>query len=728
MASHESKQPVKRLFLVDDEPLVLRALERTLRQEGYEIRSFSGPVEALAALRTDRPDCIISDYYMPRTDGLMFFDQVQSLYPEVSRVLLTGGHIDDRVHAALEHGGIHVLIQKPWHLESLREMMEHVRAGRKGVSVLRRSKQKLEERPACSRSAPEIEVCRVAGATVLVVDDNVNFLDLLKTWLERLGYRTLTAQSLERALEIARATPPDVMIVDLIVPGHNGIRLVGALRDLYPRVPVVAITGSRDRNLAVEAFRQGATCFLYKPFELDTLEATIHRCLQLGGLFSDGLSKPEISAVMEVHHAIASGMTGSRLLDILMQEMIRYTRADAASVLLVEPGGETMRIAASFGLEERVVREERVVVGEGISGWVVEHNESQVVIGSTEDDPRLRGKTRKRPASAGMCLPMRGRDRVVGALCVTHYQREELFSRDAVDLGILLAGEVARALDRAEVTEKKADLERSMMRRDKLVTIGELASGVAHEINNPLGFVNSNISSMQEYLNELIPVLARLVPGDDGPDARAAQAAAQKIDLGFILQDLPVCLNETLDGLKRVLKIVGDLKNFARDDTEEKEVADINQIIDGAVNILWNQIKYKAELVREFADLPGIPCYPSQLGQVFLNLLHNAAQAIESDGRIVVRTQIDNGRVLIEVEDNGNGMRPEVLEKVFEPFYTTKPRGVGTGLGLSIAKKIIGRHAGTIDVTSGEGRGTSFRIEIPVSPEEPAVETDSKHG
>jgi two-component system NtrC family sensor kinase len=302
----------------------------------------------------------------------------------------------------------------------------------------------------------------------------------------------------------------------------------------------------------------------------------------------------------------------------------------------------------------------------------------------------------------------------VGALCVTRYQGDELFSLDAIDLGLLLAGEVARALERADAAERKMDLERSVMRRDKLVTIGELASGVAHEIDNPLGFVNSNIASMQEYLVEILPVLKHLAGGDGGPDVQAALDAAQKIDLGFILGDLPVCMQETLDGLRRVLKIVADLKNFARDDTEVKELADINQIIDGAVGILWNQIKYKAELKKDLSDLPEIPCYPSQLGQLFLNLLHNAVHAIEHSGRITVRTSVENGSVVVEVEDDGCGMKPEVKDKIFDPFFTTKPRGVGTGLGLSIAQKIVKRHAGSIDVSSQEGRGTRFRVTIPL--------------
>ncbi len=254
------------------------------------------------------------------------------------------------------------------------------------------------------------------------------------------------------------------------------------------------------------------------------------------------------------------------------------------------------------------------------------------------------------------------------------------------------------------------------MRRDKLVTIGELASGVAHEINNPLGFVSSNVSSMKDYTNEIIPILTALVNAKNTQDLEQVLSKSREVDLGFIISDMPNCLKETREGITRVLKIVADLKTFARDDVESKEPSSVNQILEGAVNILWNQIKYKAELVRQYSDLPQIPCFPSQLGQVFMNLLYNATQAIEKDGRIVIRTNVVETTVVIEIEDNGKGMESEVMRKIFDPFYTTKPRGEGTGLGLSIACKIVERHGGKLTVTSVKGHGTSFRVSLPIDP------------
>jgi signal transduction histidine kinase len=317
------------------------------------------------------------------------------------------------------------------------------------------------------------------------------------------------------------------------------------------------------------------------------------------------------------------------------------------------------------------------------------------------DDPRTPDESRITPAAVGMCLPMRGRDRVAGALCVTRFEGEETFRRDAVDLGILLGGEVSRALERDRAAEERIDLERGMMRRDKLATLGEMASGVAHEINNPLGYVSSNLASLTGYINDILPVIQRLAPAEPG------------LDLDFILSDLPQCLQETSEGVKRVLEIADNLKTLAREDSEEMEAASINRLLDGAVAVAWNQMKYKAELTREYGDLPDLHCYPAQLGQLFLNLLHNAVQAIERDGHIILRTAADDGHLVVEVEDDGCGISPEVKKKIFDPFFTTKPQGAGTGLGLSIARKIVERHAGTIVAKSQAGRGSIFRVNLP---------------
>jgi len=267
-------------------------------------------------------------------------------------------------------------------------------------------------------------------------------------------------------------------------------------------------------------------------------------------------------------------------------------------------------------------------------------------------------------------------------------------------------------------SEEQMNLERSLLLHDKLVTIGELAYGVAHEINNPLGFVNSNIASLQEYWEELLPLFERLARLPETRDVDGLLELLGKVDLGYLLSDLPACLQETAEGISRVLRIVSDLHLLSRDEAGEMEFSEVNPILDRAVNVLWNQIRHKAELIREYDEsLPLVLCFQSQLGQVFINLLYNAVQAVGKEGRITLRTYHTAKSIVVEVRDNGEGMEPAVRQRLFEPFFTTKSRDVGIGLGLLISKKIVERHGGSIEVQSAVGSGSTFRILLPVNAE-----------
>jgi hemerythrin-like metal-binding protein/PAS domain S-box-containing protein len=259
-----------------------------------------------------------------------------------------------------------------------------------------------------------------------------------------------------------------------------------------------------------------------------------------------------------------------------------------------------------------------------------------------------------------------------------------------------------------------------LLQQEKLASIGQLAAGVAHEINNPTGYVHSNIGTLENYLQDLFSLLAayEAAEGEIGNPARREelQALRKRIDFPFLKEDIPNLMRETREGIIRVKKIVQDLKDFSRvDTTPEWQWADLHRGIDSTINIAANEIRYKADVVREYGDLPEIECLPMQLNQVFMNLLVNAAQAMGDErGRITIRSGVDGDRVWLEFADNGRGMSPEVQQRIFDPFYTTKPVGQGTGLGLSLSYGIIEQHCGSISVDSKPGRGTTFRIELPI--------------
>jgi signal transduction histidine kinase len=710
---HHEDRTIKKVLLVDDEPLVLKALVRVLDQEGYDTYSFRDVDEAIARLSEVKPDCVISDYYMPHLDGLEFLREVRNLCPDVPKVLLTGGYIDQRVKDAMQDEVVHILLQKPWQIESIRKVMQHAQNGDRNTFVSEYEKLPTQEEVArASRESSYIVKVHRTVARLLIIDEDPTYLESLDVDLTGLGYQVHTLNTIGQ-MEEKRRKSALVGSFDLVIATVSGSSLPDSLEIGSWGVPVIMITEDGDHEPIVKAIRQGVFCCLQKPIKSDRLESSIHRCMVLKALKSKNDRALATQAIFTVQHAISNRASSSELLSLLLQEMIRYTNADAASVMLQEPEANAIRIAASYGLGRIDKNERRVVFGERVSGWVMQHNEPKILVGEADLKSSLAPVERRRKARVGMCLPMRGRDRVLGVLNLTRFESDEVFSHDALDLGMVLGEEIARFLEQTELAEEKLDLERNLMRRDKMVAIGELAAGIAHEINNPLGYVSSNIYSLKEYLGEIFESLKKLVESSDPKSRQKVVEDLMNMDLAFILEDVPICIQETADGLDRVLKIVADLKNFARDDTEQKEESDLVQIIEGAVGILWNQIKYKAKLVREYSKLPWIACFPSQLGQVFMNLVYNAVQAIEKNGIITLRANQVDDSIVVEIADNGKGMRPDVAARIFEPFYTTKARGVGTGLGLSIARKIIVRHSGTISVESVEGQGTTFRITLP---------------
>ncbi len=266
-----------------------------------------------------------------------------------------------------------------------------------------------------------------------------------------------------------------------------------------------------------------------------------------------------------------------------------------------------------------------------------------------------------------------------------------------------------------------------LLQSEKLASIGQLAAGVAHEINNPIGYVHSNIGSLEGYIEDLFDMIGMYEKAESSstfPDfALALRQKREAIDLEFLKEDIPMLMRESREGIDRVRKIVQDLKDFSHvDSSNEWQWANLHAGIESTLNVVRNEVKYKADVVQEFGDIPEIECLPSQLNQVFVNLLVNAAHAMgEQRGQITIRTGNGSDSVWLEFADTGSGIPEEIQARIFDPFFTTKPVGKGTGLGLSLSYGIIQRHNGTISVRSRTGEGTVFRIVLPIRHVEPEV-------
>jgi len=287
--------------------------------------------------------------------------------------------------------------------------------------------------------------------------------------------------------------------------------------------------------------------------------------------------------------------------------------------------------------------------------------------------------------------------------------------------------ELAESLE-VKVKEKTAELQKAYVRllqADKMASIGQLAAGVAHEINNPLAFIKSNINSSFQMVGELMDkiktcraVSAELRDVSDPCLQPLKEIFADRSgqDLDYLLKDLESLVTETLEGVARVQKIVADLKEFSHIDDGEVSLLDVHRSLDTTLSVLRHELRPGIKIVRRYVhNLPPIKCRPHQIGQVLMNVLLNAIQAIDDQGEIMIRTSLADGMVKIEIGDTGRGIPPENLPRIFEPFFTTKPVGRGTGTGLSVCYEAVKAHGGTIEAASEAGKGTAITIMLPVS-------------
>jgi two-component system NtrC family sensor kinase len=273
-----------------------------------------------------------------------------------------------------------------------------------------------------------------------------------------------------------------------------------------------------------------------------------------------------------------------------------------------------------------------------------------------------------------------------------------------------------------EAYEKLNQMQAQLLQSEKMASLGQLSAGVAHELNNPISFVHSNLGTLGEYVGDIQKLLEEYLIMEDSVRAgkpgaefvKKIEKLKEQMDLGSILKDFDKIISQSKEGTQRVKDIVQNLKDFSHADKGELEMADVNQGMESTLNIVWNELKYKASVVKKYGLIPHIECYPQQLNQVFMNLLVNAAQAIEDKGEIRIRTYQQGDNVLVEVTDNGTGIPEESLKHIFEPFFTTKKVGKGTGLGLSVVYGIIQKHRGEIEVESVTGKGSTFRVILPI--------------
>ncbi len=295
-----------------------------------------------------------------------------------------------------------------------------------------------------------------------------------------------------------------------------------------------------------------------------------------------------------------------------------------------------------------------------------------------------------------------------------HTQLELKAARDRLkNQNAYLEAELARRL------KENQKVQMQLLQSEKLAAIGLLTAGIVHEINTPVGFVKANLKYLDGCLRDFFRLFDAYEEFENIFAANATELAKirdlkQRLEVSMLREDIGQLISESREGLARVEQIVADLKNFSRMDSMDWQKADLHKGIESTLNIVWNEIKYHCTLHKNYGDIPDIYCIPSQINQVFLNLLINAAQAIPKKGEITIHTGQSGDEIFIAIADTGSGIPAENLSRLFEPFFTTKPVGKGTGLGLSIAYSIVQKHKGRLEVDSIVGKGTTFTVWLPV--------------
>jgi signal transduction histidine kinase len=488
------------------------------------------------------------------------------------------------------------------------------------------------------------------------------------------------------------------------------------------------------------------------------MESTIHRAdstaagpvMKVTAEANAGSGKltdfPWIYALYELGQTAATGVNPLKVQQDILLHIVSGLDAESGSIAMVVEGtDDVLEIVAGTDLRPGILGS-RPPRGMGVFGHVIATGQPLLINGAAAQTGlpvRLHDRPDRARHSA-MCWPLRVQERTIGALAVNRATGLPRYTVADLDRGQVLASllalvmanhrmHVERETRLVELSTLNAAMQRmnaaleeaqdQVIQTEKLASIGQMAAGVAHEINNPIAFVLSNLGSLESYVAQLLDLTDACVAEECAsnataplPEARArTRALRENVDLGFLRADIAALIAESHDGLARVRAIVQDLKSFARGSSDEVwEMVDLHAALDSTLNIVRNEVKYKAEIETRYGELPEVEALPSRLNQVFLNLLVNAAQSIPRRGRIVITTGVQDSDAWVRIEDNGCGIPKENLNRIFEPFFTTKPVGQGTGLGLSVSNSIVRKHGGRIEIDSKVERGSRFTIYIPL--------------
>ena len=535
------------------------------------------------------------------------------------------------------------------------------------------------------------------NAKILIVDDEPAIRKLLIRVLEGAGYECHTAEDTASAKEALASNTFDLLLCDLKMPGESGLTLIRYAKEHYPQTGRVMITGFGAPEIASEIMTVGVYGYIIKPVTSDMVLITVenalrHLRLDLHMHACKIELEKKISRRTEKLTAIMNNLgIGVVMLDRDMR-ILEMNRTMQQWFPKVDIGKTTYCYHAFNDQQGKDICDDCPVVTTFQTGKSCEATRS-IATGQGEREFRI----------------------------VT----SPIFDR---------SGSVYAGIALYEDVTEKLFLERDLAQAQKFEAVGQLAAGIAHEINSPIQYIGDNISFLEDSFHDISKVLdtydrlwQELTEKGDIPKemARQLSSAVEDADLVFLREEIPKTINQSLEGIRRVEKIVRAMKDFSHPGSDEKTAVDINKILESTITVCRNEWKYVAEMETDFApDLPPALCFAGEISQVFLNIIVNGAHAIgdfteggsKGKGKISIRTSRNKTGLQIRISDTGGGIPKEIQDRVFAPFFTTKARGKGTGQGLAIARRVVvDKHQGALFFETEKDKGTTFVIELPTT-------------
>lgn len=727
-----------RVLVVDDNATNRHVLCSVLQKWGVICDQADCGETAIALVTSaahDEPPfaCVLLDVQMPGMDGFSVADHLLSVLAPSSApalIMLTSAGTKGDSQRCKELG-IDAYFTKPIVAEDIQSALLKVL----GVRVSAQETNKPLTRHSLKESSIPLSI-------LLAEDNKVNQLVAIKI-IEKTGHRVALANDGQEALNMLGERHFDVVLMDMQMPQMDGLEATRLLREREKgstrHIPVIAMTANAMEGDRETCLRAGMDDYLAKPIRAADLKE------KLDAIAEDKRrtqprppSSPEEDASVAAKHIVAFGEARADTKEI---------DTSSATILVVDDE-QANRLVFEAQLRRAGYRVFSVASGEEALEFVERELPDLILLdvmmpglNGFEVADALKGKEATRTIPVIMVTALADQESRLMALSkgveefltkpvsqnellmrVRNMLRLKQFQNELIEEGSSLKEEVVVFSEKLNTaTERLSAAQVQLMQSEKMASLGQLVAGLAHEINNPIGYVNANLGALKRYLDGLIKVLnACLAVESARPESSETQeimTLARSIDLDYLLEDAPLLIKESLDGIDRVRKIILDLKYFSHSDVDQSwQLADLHACLDSTLGIAHYEIKNKATVIKNYGEIPPVECHQSQVNQVFLNILVNAAQAIPDDtrGTITLTTGRDDAFVWIEISDTGCGISPKNIEKIFDPFFTTKPVGKGTGLGLSLSYGIIKQHSGRFEVNSLPGQGTTFKIVLPI--------------